>query len=129
MQVGAGVTKDDPRVTRVGRWLRAWNLDELPQLINVVRGEMSLVGPAVACVVAQPGARAHHCQVCALPQRQTRHHGLGAGAWRAGRDRHARQDAKRVEYDLFYIENWSLARDFIILVWTVVSPAAYRNAH
>ena len=90
---------------------------------------MSLVGPAVACVVAQPGARAYHCQYA-------RCHNVKPGitGWAQVHGVRGETDTpdkmqKRVEYDLFYIENWSLARDFIILVWTVVSPAAYRNAH
>ncbi len=122
-------TRDDPRVTRVGRWLRAWNLDELPQLLNVVRGEMSLVGP-------RPHALSHDREYEHIIARYARRHNVKPGitGWaqvhgiRGETDTHDKM-AKRIEYDLFYIEHWSLTRDLVILLRTVVSAAAYRNAH
>ena len=65
-------TRDDPRVTRVGRWLRAWNLDELPQLLNVVKGEMSLVGP-------RPHALSHDREYEHIIARYARRHNVKPG--------------------------------------------------
>lgn len=102
----------DPRVTRVGRWLRSWSLDELPQLFNVLRGEMALVGPRPVTVpeLRRYGpARWHYLSV--LP-------GM-TGLWQVnGRNRTSY--ARRVELDRLYVENRSAWLDCKILAKTLV---------
>jgi Undecaprenyl-phosphate galactose phosphotransferase WbaP len=103
--------KGDPRVTRVGRFLRKTSLDELPQLWNVLRGDMSMVGPRpiVAAEIAKYGpAFGLYSQV--LP-------GL-TGLWQVS-GRNDMQYSRRVELDCHYIRNWSAARDLEILLKTV----------
>ncbi|MGC0207514.1 sugar transferase [Streptomyces levis] len=102
---------DDPRVTRVGAFLRHWSLDELPQLLNVVTGRMSLVGPRPL----PPD------ESCALPEDVRRHRlmvkpGL-SGLWQvSGRSELPLED--RVRLDLSYVENWSTGLDLRILAKT-----------
>jgi exopolysaccharide biosynthesis polyprenyl glycosylphosphotransferase len=101
----------DPRVTRVGRFLRKYSLDELPQLINVLKGEMSFVGPRphVAQEVEQYGPDVHR-RLLVKP-------GI-TGLWQvSGRSDLSWQDA--VELDVRYVENWSLGLDLAILLRTV----------
>lgn len=102
---------EDPRITRVGRWLRRTSLDELPQLWNVLKGEMSLVGPRplpIEQVEANPDLLAARHEVRA---------GL-TGWWQVqGRSDVPLDEALRM--DAFYIENWSFALDLLILARTV----------
>jgi exopolysaccharide biosynthesis polyprenyl glycosylphosphotransferase len=101
----------DPRVTPVGRVLRAWSLDELPQLLDVLRGHMSLVGPRPLPVyevdLTDPWAR----------NRLRVKPGL-TGLWQVS-GRHRLPFADLVRYDLFYVENWSLSMDLYILLRTI----------
>lgn len=102
---------DDPRVTRVGRFLRKHSLDELPQLFNVLRGELSLVGP-----------RPHRAEEVALyddtAQRRLLVKPGMSGLWQvSGRSKLDWDDALRL--DLYYVENWSFTQDIIILIRTV----------
>ena len=109
--------QNDPRVTAVGRWLRRWSLDELPQLWNVVRGDMSLVGPRPA--LASEVDAYDSSQLARLAVRP----GL-TGAWQvSGRSEVGFDDCVRM--DLAYIENWSVRGDLIILAKTI--PAVLRR--
>jgi exopolysaccharide biosynthesis polyprenyl glycosylphosphotransferase len=112
---------DDPRITRTGRWLRKYSIDELPQLVNVLKGEMSLVGPrphplddveryddvATRRLLAKPGM---------------------TGLWQvSGRSNLDWEQAVRL--DLYYVENWSLASDLLILMRTVKVVLAGSGAY
>jgi Undecaprenyl-phosphate glucose phosphotransferase len=121
-------TKNDSRVTRFGRLLRRSNLDELPQLLNVIAGHMSLVGP-------RPHASAHNSEyekiIASYAYRY--HVKPGLTGWAQvnglrGETRTLDLMAKRVEFDLWYIDNWSLLLDVQILLRTLVlglQPNAY----
>jgi lipopolysaccharide/colanic/teichoic acid biosynthesis glycosyltransferase len=101
----------DPRVTRPGRFLRAASIDELPQLWNVLRGDMSLVGPRPAL----PSEAALFGE--ALNRRHTVRPGI-TGLWQVeARDSERFEDLER--HDLFYVENWSVLLDLALLVRTV----------
>lgn len=120
---------NDVRVTRIGRYLRRYNLDELPQLVNVLIGEMSIVGP-------RPHAVAHDMlfekRIFAYPRRLQVKPGITGWAQINGlRGATDTDDAmrSRVEHDLYYIDNWSIGLDLYIIAMTVLSPRAYRNAH
>ncbi len=121
-------TRDDPRITRVGAWLRRWNIDELPQLVNVLQGHMSLVGP-------RPHALAHDREFEAKIARYARRHNVKPGitgwaqvnGFRGETDTQEKM-ASRVAHDLWYIDNWNFWLDLIILMRTVTSPKAFRNA-
>jgi Undecaprenyl-phosphate glucose phosphotransferase len=121
-------TRDDVRVTRLGRFLRRWNIDELPQLINVLKGDMSLVGP-------RPHALSHNLEYEKKIRLYARRHNVKPGitGWAQVHGFRGETDARRmrmrVEHDLYYIENWSLWLDIQILARTVISPRSYRNAY
>lgn len=103
--------KTDPRVTRVGATLRKYSLDELPQLLNVLRGSMSLVGPRPPLSVEVDAYEEH------VRRRLLVKPGL-TGLWQvSGRSNLSWQDSVRL--DLYYVENWSLAGDLVILFRTV----------
>jgi len=110
----------DPRVTRLGAWLRLWSLDELPQLWNILIGQMSLVGPRPH----EPG------EVAAYNINQRKllsiKPGLTGLAQISGRSNLT--FAEEVKLDLFYIENWSLRGDFVILIKTIGVVLSRRNA-
>jgi exopolysaccharide biosynthesis polyprenyl glycosylphosphotransferase len=108
--------ENDPRVTRVGRFLRSTSLDELPQLLNVLRGEMSLVGPrpALAKEVAEFPAELRH--------RESVVPGI-TGLWQVeARDNPSFEAYRRL--DLFYVENWSITLDLMIILGTLEHLAA-----
>ena len=111
---------EDPRVTPIGRFMRRTSLDELPQLINVIRGDMSLVGPRPL-----PAD-----QVAANLELLDARHEVPAGVtgwWQInGRSRVSPEDA--VRFDLFYIENWSLSLDVYVLLKTLVVLATRKGA-
>jgi Undecaprenyl-phosphate glucose phosphotransferase len=121
-------TASDRRVTRLGRFMRRYNIDELPQLLNVLRGEMSLVGP-------RPHALAHDQLFERKIALYARRHNVKPGitGWAQVNGLRGPIDMpekirQRVEHDLFYIDNWSLAFDLWIIFLTVFSKRAYRNA-
>jgi len=116
--------KDDPRRTRFGSFLRSWSIDELPQLWNVLIGDMSLVGPRPERPTFVAEFRKH------LPQYMLRHRvksGITGWAqvhgWRGNTS-----IRKRLEFDLYYVENWSLGLDFKIL-WMTLRHGIRHNAH
>ncbi len=116
--------QDDPRRTRLGSFLRRWSIDELPQLWNVLKGDMSLVGPR-----PERPSFVHEFRQ-RLPQYMLRHKvkaGITGWAqvhgWRGNTS-----IRKRLEYDLYYIENWSVGLDFKIL-WMTLRHGLRHNAH
>ncbi len=118
--------KDDPRVTRVGRWLRRLRLDELPQLVNVLKGEMALVGP-------RPERPEFVAQLCReIPfyrQRECVRPGLTGWAQINYKYGDTAQDAARkLEYDLYYIKHLSLPLNLYILFHTMKTVLQFRGA-
>ncbi len=119
----------DARITHLGAWLRKTSLDELPQFINVLRGDMTLVGP-------RPHALAHNEYYKNLVQSYMWRHKVKPGitgwaqinGYRGATDSLEKMQ-KRVEYDLWYIENWSLWLDLKIIVLTVFKGFIHRNAY
>lgn len=121
--------KDDPRITRVGAFLRRTSLDELPQLFNVIQGSMSLVGPRphplkldedFKYVIPALGSR-----YCVKP---------GITGWAQingfrGETRRVSDMVSRIEHDRYYVKNWSLLLDIKILVLTVFKGWTHKNAY
>jgi lipopolysaccharide/colanic/teichoic acid biosynthesis glycosyltransferase len=126
MGAGIYVLEGDPRITRVGRLLRRFSLDELPNLVNVLRGDMAIVGP-------RPTVQE---QVDGYTERQRRRldvkPGITGWAQVNGLRGETRSDAQmrlRVQYDLHYIDNWSLWLDLKILLLTVFVGFVHENAY
>ena len=126
------VTKDDPRVTRVGRFIRKTSLDELPQLLNVLRGELSLVGPRPHAVEANTANKLWEEVVDGYFARHRVKPGITGWAqingWR-GEVNTPEKLQNRVEHDLYYIENWSLLFDLYILLRTPFALLRTENAY
>jgi exopolysaccharide biosynthesis polyprenyl glycosylphosphotransferase len=124
-EAGDGVMfkiRDDPRVTRVGRFIRRFSLDELPQLFNVVKGEMSLVGPR-PLIFPETDALEEHWHLRRLELRP----GL-TGPWQIyGRSQSPFQEMVRFDYQ--YVAGWSLARDIEILLATLPAVVSGRGAY
>ena len=127
------VTKDDPRVTPVGRFIRKTSLDELPQLINVaIKGDLSLVGPRPHAVQAKAAGRVYDEVVDSYFARHKVRPGITGWAqvngWRGETDTDDKIQ-QRVEHDLYYIENWSAPFDLLILARTPFSLLKTENAY
>jgi undecaprenyl-phosphate galactose phosphotransferase/putative colanic acid biosynthesis UDP-glucose lipid carrier transferase len=121
--------RNDPRVTPIGRLLRSASIDELPQLLNVLSGEMSLIGP-------RPHALAHddHFQKVVSDYAFRHHVKPGLTGWAQcngsrGATPSVEEIARRVKLDLWYINNWSLLLDFQILIKTFFEVIRKRNAY
>jgi Undecaprenyl-phosphate glucose phosphotransferase len=118
--------KNDPRVTRVGAFLRRWSLDELPQLFNVLEGGMSIVGPRPHAVNAKAGGTLYGDVIAEYAVRHKVKPGITGWAqvngWRGNTE--TEQDLLgRVQHDLYYIEHWSILLDAIIVArtaWAVI---------
>jgi undecaprenyl-phosphate glucose phosphotransferase len=129
VDTGRQAVKNDPRVTSLGRWLRRSSLDELPQFYNVLRGNMSVVGPRPHPVALNENFT--H-QIDAYMQRHRVKPGITGWAQvhgLRGETETLDKMQKRVEYDLYYIENWSLWLDVKIILQTVIAGWAGKNAY
>jgi lipopolysaccharide/colanic/teichoic acid biosynthesis glycosyltransferase len=127
------VTRNDPRVTRVGRFIRKTSLDELPQLLNVVwTGNLSLVGPRPHAVQARAAEKLYDEVVDGYFARHRVKPGITGWAqingWRGETDT-SEKIQKRVEHDLYYIENWSILLDIYILALTPFALLKTENAY
>jgi len=113
--------KDDPRVTRVGRFLRKWSLDELPQMINVIRRDMSVVGPRMICPEEMDNYSQWNINLLTVKPGIT-------GLWQVS----GRSDVtyeERVRLDMHYIRNWSIWLDAQILIRTIPAVLRARGAY
>ncbi len=125
-------TRDDPRITRVGAWLRRTSLDELPQFVNVLRGEMSVVGPRPHAPGTRAGGRLFEDVTPRYADRHRVQPGMTGLAqirgWRGETDTELKL-LRRVASDLEYIENWSIGLDLAIVLRTVPLLARMPNAY
>lgn len=112
ISIGLGIEtgKDDPRVTRIGKFLRRWSLDEIPQLINVLKGEMSFVGPRPA--LPHQVEKYSKFEIGRLKMKP------GITGWAQVNGRNLLSWKDRIVLDVWYVENWSLWLDFKILLMT-----------
>jgi len=113
--------QDDPRITRVGRYLRKTGLDELPQLWNVLRGEMSLVGPRPYLPRESDEIGATQSEILRVPPGIT-------GLWQVSGRNHA-HFAERIQMDAYYVRYWSIWLDMVLLARTVRSLFIDRGAY
>ena len=121
----AWTTKDDPRVTKVGRFLRRTSIDELPQLFNILRGDMSVVGPRPERPQFVEKFKEE------IPRYMVKHQvrpGLTGWAQINGYRGHT-SIKRRIEYDIFYIENWTMSFDIKIMFLTIFKGFINKNAY
>ena len=125
-------TRNDPRVTRVGRFIRRTSIDELPQLFNVLKGEMSLVGPRPHAMQAKADGRIYDQVVEGYFARHKVKPGITGWAqvngWRGETDT-VEKIEQRVAHDIHYIENWSMWLDLRILLMTPLALVTTKNAY
>jgi lipopolysaccharide/colanic/teichoic acid biosynthesis glycosyltransferase len=125
-------TRNDPRVTPLGRILRKLSIDELPQLLNVLNGDMSLVGPRPHALKAKAAGHLYREIVAGYALRHKIKPGITGWAqvsgWRGETDTEEKI-IRRVECDMFYMNNWSVLFDLFILVMTVFKAPFSRNAY
>ena len=113
--------QDDPRITKPGRWIRRYSIDELPQLINVLRGDMSLVGP-------RPPLPLEVDRYTLMQSRRLRVRPGMTGLWQVS----GRSDlswTESIRLDLYYVDNWSMIQDVLILVRTVGAVLSSKGAY
>jgi len=108
--LGLNVSENDPRITRIGRILRKWSLDELPQLINVLAGEMSIVGPRTGLP--------HQIEKYDTRQRQRLLVRPGISGLSVIKGRNLLSWKERIDFDIQYLSNWSVWRDVKIIIQT-----------
>lgn len=126
------VRRGDSRVTRVGNFIRRTSIDELPQFINVLMGDMSIVGPRPHAPSTRAGGRLFSDVVSSYAARHRVKPGITGWAqihgWR-GETTTEEQLIRRLEHDLYYIENWSLLLDLYIILRTAILVVTDRNAY
>jgi lipopolysaccharide/colanic/teichoic acid biosynthesis glycosyltransferase len=118
--LGTYCYRDDPRVTRAGKILRATSLDELPQLVNILRGDMSFVGP-------RPDLP-HHVERYTAAQRRRLEMRPGITGWAQVNGRNSIPWEQRIALDLEYVDGWSLRRDVEVLTRTIAVVLTGRGA-
>ena len=121
----AWTVRNDPRVTKIGKFLRRTSLDEFPQLYNILRGDMSLVGPRPERPLFVEKFREE------IPRYMIKHQvrpGLTGWAQINGY-RGDTSIRKRIDYDIFYIENWTMGLDFKIMFLTIFKGFINKNAY
>ena len=126
------MTANDPRVTPVGRFIRRTSIDELPQLINVLTGKLSLVGPRPHAIYANTNDRLWDDVIDGYFGRHKVKPGVTGWAqisgWRGEVD-NEEKIRRRTEHDLYYIENWSVGFDLYILFTTPLKLLNQENAY
>ena len=118
--------RSDPRITRLGAFLRRTSLDEMPQLVSVLRGDMSIIGPRPKSLLYNEAYQKQSQAIIAVKPGITGW--AQVNGWRGETDTLDKLQ-KRYEFDRYYVEHWSLMFEFKILVQTIVSALSGRNAY